>query len=415
MGTSAELPRTADAVVVGAGAFGCHTALELAAAGARTVLLDRFAPASQTSPRAAGNTKVVRPQDVMTRLAVDSVRRFVAFTERTGVPLPHHQTGSLQVALGPEEVQRGRGEVAAAARHGVPLREVSAAEATAIAPFLRPDEAGLLWFSEDDLYLDPRDLLTACLEAAGRAGATVVGGCPVTDVVVDGDRVTGVRTPLGEIASGVVVDTAGAWSRLLAERAGLRVPLVVMRHQVLVSEPDDRIAASHPICRVLDVGAYLRPCEGGVLFGGFEADPQVHDMASKPEGFQVADLATDQAVLDRLRAEVAPQLPFLAEVAVRERRAGLPTVTPDNLPVVGPLAGLDGFLIGAGCCVGGLSISPSVGVLLADLALGREPGIDAAELRPDRFAGTTWDEAALVAACRSTYSGFYRKLGAAGA
>src|SRR5262245_14651595 len=50
-----RLPDSADAVVVGAGAFGVSAAFHLARAGVkRVVLLDRYAPGSQTSPRAAG-------------------------------------------------------------------------------------------------------------------------------------------------------------------------------------------------------------------------------------------------------------------------------------------------------------------------------------------------------------------------
>jgi glycine/D-amino acid oxidase-like deaminating enzyme len=405
----AATPRTADAVIIGAGSFGCAAAHRLAAAGLDTVLVDRFEPASQTSPRAAGNTKQIRPQEVLTRLAIDSVEKIVAFAEETGVDLPHHQTGSLHLARTEDEERNGRHEFVTAERHGVAVEEVQLDELEKRFPYLRNRGVRFAWYSRDDLYLHPPDLLAAYLEAARRSGCKVIGNFAVTGVLIDGDKVRGVETSQSPIHSPVVIDTAGGWSHLVAARAGIQVPLIPMRHQVFVSQPTEAIAGGHPITRILDVGVYMRPCEGGVMFGGFERDPQIHDPADKPPDFQVSDLEGDQSVLDSLVGEVSEQVPFLEEVTVKERRVGLPTLTPDNLPIVGPIEGLEGFLIASGCCVGGLSISPSVGELLTDLAQGRGPRIPIDGLYLARFADKQWSEDELEAACRNTYSGFYVK------
>src|SRR5204863_7590439 len=72
----------ADAVVVGAGALGLSTAFHLARLGVRRVaLVDRFALASQTSPRAAGLFKLVQADETRTRLARLSVRKVMRFME----------------------------------------------------------------------------------------------------------------------------------------------------------------------------------------------------------------------------------------------------------------------------------------------------------------------------------------------
>lgn len=407
------LPATADVVVIGAGSFGCAAAHQLAVAGLDTVLLDRFELASQTSPRAAGNTKLLRPQDVLTRLAIDSVRRIEGFSSETGVTLEFRQTGSLQIARDREQAERGRRELESAGRYGVSAREVGVEEVATIAPFVDAERVLLAWYSERDLYLYPPDLLAAFMTAARSAGAKTVARCEVIDVVVAGGRVSGVQTSLGPISTPVVIDTAGAWSAQIAERAGIAIPMIPMRHQVLVSHPSSEIAASHPICRILDAGVYLRPCDGGVMLGGFEADPQAHDMNAKPSDFQVGTLDGDRSVLDGLMRNVLATLPFLKTIQVKELRVGLPTITPDNLPVVGPIDGLDGFLIASGCCVGGLSISPSVGALLAEMVVTGSTTIPVEELSPQRFVGRSWTPDALADACRSTYSGFYAKTAGA--
>ena len=317
-----EVPVTSDAVVIGAGAFGCSTAHQLAAAGLSTVLVDRFEPASQTSPRAAGNTKMIRPQEVLTRLAIDSVKRIESFIDDYRVGLVYHQTGSLHFARTEEQAGRGREELANGRRHGVPMVEVSEDELSTLAPFARSDGVEFMWLSEKDLYLTPSDLLSAYLEAARSSGCMTIGGCTVTDVDTKGDRVAGVETEFGRISTPIVVDAAGAWSHLLARRAGITVPIVPMRHQVMISTPTDEISESHPICRVVDASVYMRPCEGGLMFGGFESDPQIHDMDQKPTDFQIAELEKDHGVLDPLSEEVSSQFPLLTRLRIKETRGG---------------------------------------------------------------------------------------------
>ena len=75
------------------------------------------------------------------------------------------------------------------------------------------------------------------------------------------------------IAAHVVVDAAGAWVRQVAELAGAPVPLAPVRHQLLITGPAPDIDPADPIVRVVDAAVYLRPARGGLMFGGFEANP----------------------------------------------------------------------------------------------------------------------------------------------
>ena len=74
-----ELPREADVIVVGAGALGTSVAYHLAARGRRVVLVDKFAAASQTSPRAAGLTQQMRGSELMSRLATRACALMMRF------------------------------------------------------------------------------------------------------------------------------------------------------------------------------------------------------------------------------------------------------------------------------------------------------------------------------------------------
>ena len=111
-----DLPviQDADVVVIGSGALGASVAFHLVQSGVRSVaLVNRFEIASQTSPRAAGLTQQIRPEAVMTRLAMLSVQKIVRFTDKTGEPVIYHQSGSVKMARTEQDERQIRAEIAA--------------------------------------------------------------------------------------------------------------------------------------------------------------------------------------------------------------------------------------------------------------------------------------------------------------
>src|SRR5262249_1578511 len=157
----------------------------------------------------------------------------------------------------------------------------------------------------------------------------------------------------------------GAWTRQVAEASGIRIPLVPTRHQLFVTEPIEGVRADLPIVRIIDAAVYVRPCAGGLLWGGYEEDPRQFDMDDLGAGFDGRDPPPAGDVLGALADGGREQLPILSEAPVREHRGGLPTMTADRRLIVGPVPDVEGFFVAGGCNVGGLSVSPVVGAALA--------------------------------------------------
>ena len=214
-------------------------------------------------------------------------------------------------------------------------------------------------------------------------------------------------TDQGEIRTPVVVDAAGAWTRLVASLAGARVGAVATRHQLLITQPIQGVEPLQPITRVIDSNVYIRPADGGLMVGGYESDPMQFDMANLPSSFTVDDMPLDLSVLRRLIDQVVDQFPVLREIAVKEHRGGLPTMTPDGEHIVGPLPELRGFYVAGGCCVGGLSIAPIIGELLAEWIISGKPPMDLTLLSPARLAVQTTADAVLLEDCRRQYAFHY--------
>ena len=408
----------ADAVVVGSGALGGAAAWHLAAAGMRVALLDQHDIAAQTSPRAAGLSAQIRPSELMTRLAVRGVEKLLAFTADTGQKLDVHRSGSLKVARTDAHARQIEDEVARGKAYGVPVEMVSAARAHELNPFLEASDRAAYSFCPGDVYLDPAQLTQGYAAAAAARGCVLLPHTRVEEIVVEGGAVAGVRTASGALRAPVVVDAAGAWLRAVASEAAALLPMLAVRHQLLITVPIEGVAPLQPITRVLDANVYIRPCDGGLMLGGYEADPLFYD--ALPEGFAIADMPLDARVLYRLADRVAAEFPALRDVGrggigIAVLRGGLPTMTLDDEHLIGPVPGIVGLYVLGGCNVGGLSTAPAFAEALVEIIQGgRDPG-SLAPLLPGRFAGAAIDAAALRDACRTHYAWHYSSEAARGA
>jgi len=400
----------ADAVVIGSGAFGSSVAYHLTRHGLRVAVLDRSRLASQTSPRAAGLTSQVRATPALTAIARRAVVKLASFTHETGQPLRFTQSGALKIARNARDAAQLGREVERGGEVGVPIDFISTAEARRRLPILRERGIVAITWSPTDCNVEPSELPIGYCRAAEKMGAAMLPNTPAVGFQIGVHGVEGVRTPQGFIATRVVVDAAGAWSRVVAETLGARLPVVPTRHQLFITEPIPGVVPEFPIARVIDANVYVRHERGGLMLGGYEADPLQIDAAALPPAFEMAELPLDLEVLRRLAASVAEQFPIFQDSAIQiaEHRGGLPTITIDDRYLVGPLPGLAGAWVMSGCCVGGLSASPALGEALAEWIVDGRPALDLSEISTARLAGSHIDETELRERCRRAYASHYR-------
>jgi glycine/D-amino acid oxidase-like deaminating enzyme len=403
------LPVTqADAVVIGAGAFGLSAGYQLAAHGVgRVVVLDRFAPGTQTSPRAAGLYKLIQADETLTRLAQSSIEVIRGFSEATGIPLSYVPSGSVLAARTAEHAALVDDEAEASAGWGVELEKIDAEDVQRIAPYLTGRGIRTAYFVPGDIYIEePGSLLDAYMAAITQLGSLVIGETPVTGIVVDNGEIAGVSTPRGNIATQLVIDAAGAWARGIGALVGVEVPVAPVRHQLLITRPIAGMSPQEPIARIVDASAYLRPARGGLMMGGMESDPIAIDPRHDPD-FSIPDTPLDMRVLDDFTAALGPLVPALADTPVAEHRGGLFTMTPDGRFLAGPVPGVQGLWTATGCNGSGFSISAGIGRALAEWIVGGEPTIDLSSLDPGRFGPGPLDDEQLTAAGLWQYANYY--------
>jgi glycine/D-amino acid oxidase-like deaminating enzyme len=402
----------ADAVVIGAGALGCSTAYHLVKHGLKRVaLVEKRTVSSQTSQRAAGLSGQMRDDDLMTSLIARSNQKIMNFTAETGEPLDVFMVGSLKIARLAQHVEQLKEDVERGQRLGIDIEFVSPQRAQELMPVLQTKGILAVTYTRTDIYLEPRFLPLGYARAAERLGATICENTTVTGISTRGGEIDSVETDQGTIRTPVVVDSAGAWARLIGESIGLTVPIVPTRHQLYITEPTSEVQPKHAITRIIDANVYVRPDKGGLMLGGYESDPKQYDLGKLPGTFEIKDLDLDFGVLQGLAAKVRDQFPIFERLAVAEHRGGLPTMTADGHHLLGPLPVPRGFYVLTGCIVGGLTSSPILGEVLAQWIIGGEPPTDLSLIRADRFLKQPIPADELKRLCRTHYAYHYwRKL-----
>ena len=248
-------------------------------------------------------------------------------------------------------------------------------------------------YAPDCGKIDPLKLCFAYARGARRHGARVLVDAPVQAVVLEGERVIGVRTPKGTFYGDMVVNAAGSWAGQVAALAGLDAPVKPRRGQVVVSE------AVGPLVRgVISSAAYFalkfypalqeRFSEITRRLGHGFAVEQTQEgtlMLSYTNEFVGFDRRTTLEGLERILSVGCRFLPALREIHFIRGFSGLRPHTPDALPLVGPTALRPGFCFAAGHEGGGLALNPITGVLVAQIFCGESPIVDPAPIAPDRL------------------------------
>lgn len=334
----------------------------------------------------------VRKGDLMISLIKLACERIRSFSKDTGQPLNWVHSGSLKIVRRPQDAEVIASDVARGRRMGLEVEQISPEEAHRLNPFLQSEGIHTAMRVGDDISFDPTQVAVGFARGAAANGARLMPRTAVTCVKIEAGKVTGIETDQGSIRAPIVVDAAGAWTRQVAELSRIRVPLVPTAQQLFVTEPLEGARPDLPMVRVMDAAVYMRPCDGGFLWGVYEEEPRFFDMSTLGSRFQIKDLPLDAEVLWHAAREVGAQLPILLNAKVREHRGGIPTMTADGQHIVGPAPGAEGFFFASGCNVAGLSISPAIGEALATWIVEGRPPMDLTALSPARFGNDAWSE-----------------------
>ena len=359
-------------IVIGAGVMGASVAYGLAQAGAAVTVLEATRIGGGTSGISFAWTNAhKKPPKPYHDLNVAGMRAHAALADEFGATPWWHGGGSLEWAAEPDRADQ-RENIEQLQSWGYAAEWITERQVQELEPDIDQatiGDAPVAFFPEEG-WLDPVVYAHAMLSAAQRRhGAKIICGARVTDLIMAGDRVTGVRTADGtQYEADAVVNCAGRWTNEATRDAGLHLPLAPTVGFLVFSPP---VAAG--LSRVVRTPLiHVRPDGAGrlVLIADTTLSFDVKITPSMPEA------------RDWVR-RARQLLPSIGEVEPEAVRIALRPIPADHFSAVGPMPRTSGYYIAV--THSGVTLSPFLGAAVADEIVHGRQRPELADFRPARF------------------------------
>ena len=377
-----------DIVVIGGGVIGVSIAYHLARFGCpRVLLLERGQLGGGTTAQSSCilRTHYSVPENIaLAKAAIAIFNDFPAYLADVEAECGYNRCGLLLVAGdGPRAVAL-RETLAVERGLGLDAHEIAADEARRIHPLVQFDDIAAIGWEPEAGYADAHLTLSAFARAARRLGVTLREGVAVSGLTRDArGRVGGVETSHGDIGAGLVISAQNIWSHEVAAWTGIALPLTLSRHAVFTLEAPTPYTRDLPVLKDLASRGklYMRGYGGRQLLVG---DGNEGETIRQPDTEQ-ADVALDYVA--EIGEQVAHRMPVFATAGLATSWTGVYDVTPDWNPVLGPLPGVEGLHVAYGFSGHGFKLSPMVGRIVAQRALGLVPDFALEPYSLARFSG----------------------------
>ncbi|HKG63712.1 MAG TPA: FAD-dependent oxidoreductase [Solirubrobacteraceae bacterium] len=408
-----ELPSRARCVIVGGGVGGTSIAYHLAELGwSDVLLLERSELTSGSTFHSAGLVGQLRGSVSLTRMMMDSVElyRRLAGTEHDPGWV---ECGGIRLACSPARWEETRRQAGWAKTFGLPLELISAEEARERFPLMETGGViGASWLPTDG-YLDPSRLTYAFADGARRGGCRILTHTRVTGIELRDGAVRGVRTERGDVECEVVVNAGGMFAAEVGRMAGVRVPLVPMAHEYLVTQPfRERDGGHMATLRDPDHLVYFREEGDGLVMGGYErrsapwALTGGDGLDAIPPDFNGRLLEEDWDRFEEIAVNARVRVPAMEDARVTRLINGPEAFTPDGEFCLGE-TDVRGLFVAAGFCAHGLAGAGGVGKAMAEWIAGGEPSMDLWRMDIRRFGAHYRSPRHTLARVREVYETYY--------
>ncbi len=377
-------------IVAGGGLIGTSTAYYLAKSGADVTLVESKDIAAGTSGACdrAIMLQSKKPGPTLD-LAIQSANLYQDLEEELEADLEYRKGGGMIIIETMEEMKAMEDMVERQQKAGIDVKLISGEEARERQPGLTKELLGSTWW-EHDAEVNPLNVSFAMARAAQRFGAKIKLQSQVTGFITENNCVLGVDIAGEKLYADAVVVAMGVWTPLLLKQIGVDVPIIPRRGQILVSERlkpflDCNILSASYIANKL---MRNHNHESADSFGVGLAIGQTHSgtlLIGGSRQFVGYNTETSPEITRKIGEAAVRALPQLANVRVIRTFSGLRPYTPDGMPILGPIEGMEGIYIAAGHEGDGVALAPISGKIMAQVACGVDPGIDISPFSFSRF------------------------------
>lgn len=380
------LPRKADVVVVGGGVIGSSILYHLAKRKIQAVLLEKGELISGASGACDGliflQSKKPGPH---LRLAQEGTKRFSNLKHELHFEIEYRNSGGMIVIENDHELKVIERFVAKQRKIGLDISLLDIDQAREKEPSLSEKIFGST-FSPSDGKVNPLLLTHAFIRSAKKLGARVFTENEVTGIVLESHQVRSVKTGKGEIETTTIVNAAGAYAPEIGKLVHLDIPIKPRRGQLLVTEPMPPVL-NRGVLSAKYIAAKFDPALAETEGEGISIDQTSSGnfLLGSTREFVGFDTQTTHQAMTNIATQAMHIIPQLKDTHIIRAFAGLRPYTPDGMPILGNVDGVEGFIVAAGHEGDGVALSPITGEVIAELIDTNTTPISLNEFRLERF------------------------------
>lgn len=353
-----------DVIIVGAGSVGVPTAMACGNEGLKTLLIEKRPSVGQgDNKHAIGGIRATHSQKAKIWTSLRSIQIFGTWEKKYGDDIEWIQGGYTFVSYSQEHEKMLQDTVRLQKTYGLNIDYVNTEKIQELVPGINPNALRGGTFSPEDGNASPLLALNAFYREAKNLGVEVKFKEAVSNILVENGVVTGIKTSKDIYYTNNIINASGGDATVIAKTIGLGIPVTPDSHPAGITEPVKYFFTP----MVVDI----RPKKDK-----FWGDSKNYYFYQNKQGQIIFCITPDPPVFGTDRREIStflPQiakrmvelLPRLSNIKVRRIWRGLYPMTPDGLPIVGPIEEIKGYINAVGMCGQGFMLGPGIGEVLA--------------------------------------------------
>jgi sarcosine oxidase subunit beta len=385
------IPKEAEIVIMGGGVMGSCSAYFLAKAGREVVLIERGDIGGEASVAngALVWTSTRRPGIDLT-LALASIELHKQLKEELDVDTEYRRTGGMIIIENEKQMSALEPFRKEREKAGFILTPIDAKEARSLEPLLSESIVGAL-YNPLDGDTNPFGLMVGLNRKAIQLGAKVLYHTEVQDIQIEDGRVKGVVTDKGVIRTNTVVNACGSWASFIGKMVGIKIPILPNEMEFVVTEQLPAVV-SHMLMGASYVTEEYGKDEMMADRSKFGCALVIHPtvagnlLLGSTWRFVGYDKRTSYEETIDIAKEVVKLLPPLKHAHVIRTFANFFPFTHDDLPILGTVDGIEGFIMAAGHSGHGICLGPITGKLISELICEGRTSIPIDEMSLSRFS-----------------------------
>ena len=373
MSSMSDLPDDAEIIIIGGGIVGCSIAYHLAKKGVKdVVLIERKQLTCGTTWHAAGLVSMLWPTPTLTNLAKYCHELYASLESETGQATGYKRIGSVSLARNAERLEELRRNSSMAKVFGVTSKMIDNHELESLYPGVNTDGVVGTLYIEKDGQTNPIDTTMALAKGARAMGVEIIENTLVDDIIVEDDKAVGVRCNEKNIKGKKIILTGGLWSRDIAQKIGINLPLYACEHYYVVTEAMSGLTP-RPVMRDFDKGIYFKEDAGKMLIGWFEKNAIGCPMSKISSDFSFDEFPVDMDHIEPYLMAAMETFPEIADTGIRTFFNGPESFTNDNLHLMGPTPEIENFYVACGMNSKGIAAAGGLGKIFADWLINGYP------------------------------------------